>query len=461
MSVLSTRSGRAVFGAAGFVALRLSLGTALAAGLLVGAPALAQAQGQVAAVEPYYVVTTGSDAVLRCGTLDTFYIVANLKPGQILRVDGESENWKRVGYPAGATVFVATDDVQVSADGKTATLIHPSNLKAANATHSGLKGSWKNVFDPTPLAAGAKLTVVKLEQTEDAKKQAYRVEAPAEARAFIHNGYVRKATDAEVTAAGLTPLAAPAPNQPKTDAGTPAGNQPAQANPTAPDAGVTPPQSAPLPNPRSNQPAGAETKTPLEAGPGERPLATPEQLSAAFEEVRKQPTVSAELDELIAEYQRTIDARTAAGADQRVTTALRQRQELLKLRKDLQAQMIALEEAKKAAGEAGRDAAVQVAEVNKTRHYEVIGRLTTSTVYDGKTLPLMYRVQSVGDTVARTLGYLKPNENLELEKKIGQIVGISGDASMDSALKLNVLTATRVDILEAAPAQEAAATDKP
>lgn len=447
MSVFHSRMVHTGFGAASIVALRLMLGAAATCTLLAGTTALAQSQGQVAAVEPYFVVTTGSDAVLRCGNLDIFYVVANLKAGQVLRVDGESENWKRVSYPAGSTVFVSPDDVQVSADGKSVTLARPSNLKAANAGRSGLKGSWKNVFDPTPLPIGTKLTVVRLESTEDGKKQAYRVEAPAEARAFVHNGYVRRATDAEVAAAGFK---APASGSAVTPAPGPSANPGGAAGPTGEVVPVPVPVPNPAPAPREN----------VVTAPGERAVATPEQLSAAFEEVRKQPTLTAEIDELIAEYQRTIDARTSAGADQRVTTALRQRMELLKLRKDLQAQMVALEEARKAASEAGRDAAAEMAAVDKTRHYEVIGRLTTSTVYDGNRLPLMYRVQSVGDAVARTLGYLKPDPKLELEKKIGQVVGIAGESSMDGALKLNVLTATRVDVLAAATTQEAAAPDR-
>jgi len=448
MSVFHNRTVRTSFGTASIMTLRLLLGAAAGSTLLVGPAALAQSQGQMAAVEPYFVVTTGGDAVLRCGNLDTFYVVANLKAGQVLRVDGESENWKRVAYPAGSSVFVAADDLQLSADGKSGTLTHASNLKAANAGRSGLKGSWKNVFDPTPLPVGTKLTVIRSEQTEDGKKQAYRVEAPTEARAFVHNGYVRRASDAEVAAAGFTVVA-------------PGTTVPPVAEPKATSEGaVTPPGETtprldPVPTPN---PAPAPNDD-VVAVPGERAVATPEQLSAAFEEVRKQPTLTAEIDELIAEYQRTIDARTSAGADQRVTNALRQRMELLKLRKDLQAQMVALEEARKAASEAGRDAAAEMAAVDKTRHYEVIGRLTTSSVYDGKKLPLMYRVQSVGDAVARTLGYLKPDPKMELEKKIGQIVGIAGESSMDSALKLNVLTATRVDVLAAAATQEAAATD--
>jgi hypothetical protein len=463
MNALRMISGRCGLLAAGAITLRVAAGGAargaLAAAVLSGAPALAQSQGQVASVEPYYVVTTSGEGVLRCGNLDTFYIIGNLKPGQVLLVDGESENWKRVAYPAGVHAFAPTEDVQISGDGRTATLTRPSNLKAANSGRPGLKGSWKNVFDPTPLPVGTKLTVVRLEQSDDGKKQAYRVEAPEGARAYIHNSYVRPATAEEVAAAGMAVLAGGAGGTSTAAPASTGAGTGGIAVPVATGTDLTAEQVAP-------GEGSAPAATGLAAGPGEvsatgeRPIATPEQLNIAFEDVRKQPTVTAELDELVAEYQRTIDARNAAGADRRVTASLTQRLELLRLRKDLQAQLVALEEARQAASDAGRDAAAQVAEVNKTRHYEVIGRLTTSTVYDGKKLPMMYRVQSVGDAVARTLGYLKPDAGLELEKKIGQVVGISGQANMDPSLKLNVLTASRVDILSATPAvQEASAPD--
>ena len=74
---------------------------------------------------------------------------------------------------------------------------------------------------------------------------------------------------------------------------------------------------------------------------------------------------------------------------------------------------------------------------------------------------MMYRVQSVGDAVARTLGYLKPDDKLELDKKLGQIVGIAGEADLDSSLKLNVITASRVDVLTPVQPKEAAAPDAP
>ena len=45
----------------------------------------------------------------------------------------------------------------------------------------------------------------------------------------------------------------------------------------------------------------------------------------------------------------------------------------------------------------------KVAEVSKTRLYLVIGRLHGSSVYDGKQLPLMYRIQTVSGA-PRTLG---------------------------------------------------------
>jgi hypothetical protein len=427
--------------------------TGIAVVSMAALPAMAQSQGQVTTVAPYFVITTG-DAVLRCGNLEEFYTVANLGAGQILRVDGESENWKRVAYPVSTGVFVAVDDAELSADGKTATLTRPSNLKAANAGRSGLKGSWKNVFDPTPLAAGTQLTVLKLEQTDDGKKRAYRVEAPEAARAYIHNGYVRRATDAEIVGAGFSEAADGAPVEPTATAPTTVPNGTTNP-PAAPDAGapagtdLTDPQISPSDGSAPVEPSTTSNPAPdADLAPGERPIATTEQLTSALEEIRKQPIVTAEYDELIAEYQRAIDARGESDSDTRARAGLQQRLDWLRLCKDLQTQKIALEEARAAVSDAGKAAAAQVADVEKTRRYEVIGRLTTSTVYDGKRLPLMYRVQSVGDAVPRTLGYLRPDDKLELEKKIGQVVGVSGEPTMDKALKLNVLTAKRVDILE-------------
>ncbi len=73
--------------------------------------------------------------------------------------------------------------------------------------------------------------------------------------------------------------------------------------------------------------------------------------------------------------------------------------------------------------------------------------LMPSTVYDGNNLPLMYRIQSVGAVGQRTLGYLKPEGDLNVKDKVGLIVGVIGEASVDPVLQLNIVKPVRVDAL--------------
>jgi hypothetical protein len=100
--------------------------------------------------------------------------------------------------------------------------------------------------------------------------------------------------------------------------------------------------------------------------------------------------------------------------------------------------------------------------------YTIVGELRPSTVYDGKNLPLMYRVVSVGGTSPRTLGYLKPTKDVDVTKMINQVVGVIGEATMDRSLKLNIISPVKVDVLRstgftepAAPATAAAPTPAP
>jgi len=79
--------------------------------------------------------------------------------------------------------------------------------------------------------------------------------------------------------------------------------------------------------------------------------------------------------------------------------------------------------------------------------YDYVGKLRPSAVYDGRRLPRMYRLVTVGEGVPRTLGYIEPREELGLERKLGVLVGVMGDASRRSELRLNAIQARRVDVL--------------
>jgi hypothetical protein len=76
--------------------------------------------------------------------------------------------------------------------------------------------------------------------------------------------------------------------------------------------------------------------------------------------------------------------------------------------------------------------------------YTMVGRLNSSRVYDGKRLPLLYRLQDpVG---GRTLGYVKPTKDVDLTPGLGRMVGIVGTKSYDAGYRLMIVTPRRLDI---------------
>jgi hypothetical protein len=409
---MSTTLGRWL-GAGARVVLR-----AVAVGALAGlGPATAAAQ--VAPVEPYWAVVVTPDTLVRSGDRDLYYPVARAGAGQLLRVDGEGGGWSRVEYPRGLTAFIPTDAVTVDPGGKTVTLKRPEKPRAARLDATRATGSWRTLGD-TPLPAGTTLTLAHPATLEDAGgKWAYRVIAPATARAYVPTAALKKATPQEIDAylasiapPGQTPIAQ------KSAEGTP------QPRATEPPAGIT---EAPAP----------------------REPSLLERLDAAYEAVRQQPTEQAELTELLAEYEKALAEMPETPFNERTRQRLRQRIEVLRLRLEYQQQLLAIAETKPKLDEATERAARALAELEKVRQYTVVGRLSASAIYDGKRMPLLYRIQSVGSPLPRTIAYVRPDRE-RLDPKVGQLVGVIGEASMDPDLKLRIIVPTRVDVLQAA-----------
>ena len=84
--------------------------------------------------------------------------------------------------------------------------------------------------------------------------------------------------------------------------------------------------------------------------------------------------------------------------------------------------------------------------VGSPMSYNVMGRLQASSVYNGVTLPQMFRVVEPG--VGRTLAYIKPGQIDLPAYALGRYVGIVGVMRYDPALKLSVIEVQRVDVLE-------------
>jgi hypothetical protein len=88
----------------------------------------------------------------------------------------------------------------------------------------------------------------------------------------------------------------------------------------------------------------------------------------------------------------------------------------------------------------------EIREVMESRgDFDAVGRLNASLVYDGRRLPLLYRLQEPGE--GATVAYLVPTRDFSLAELTGQLVGVSGDLRYDEALRLNIISPRRVDIL--------------
>lgn len=435
--------------------------------------------GQFKDVAQYGAIVTADSVSLRCGD-GLYYKVADLSKGQIVQVDGESAQWVRVLYPAGTPAFVKAEQAKADEAAGTVKLSAPSQLQAVHLA-GGFNASWKAVM-PTPLPEGTTLKLLD-KVTDGATVLAYKVVAPPGAKGFVESKYVRKATPEEL-APPKAPEAKPAepkaaepkatdpkstdkpateskPTEPKAaepTAVTPGEGTPAEAKPQPtplmdPLPGETPQGQTP-PTVEINQKSDAGTATPAaEPKPAERQVGTLEQLEATFNAVRRESPESAEYEALLTELQRAIDTAASSPDGSFRKQQLQRRYDFIKLKMDARDEERRYKAALQAIDESTNRVRQKIADLERQRVYTIIGLLVPSTVYDGKRLPLMYRLQAVGVTAPPTVGYLKPAPELQLESKLGMVVGVVGDTSIDRSLMLNVVTPIRVDVLQGVDGQ--------
>jgi len=415
------------------------------AGVLAAAAFVLPASAQPAASVPAASTATAADAVsyravttekaaLRCGEGDFFYKVGEIAAGVTLRVDGESGVWARVAYPAGVNAYVKAEEVDVQAG--VATLTKPSRLQATNLASPGT--SWKMLL-ATPLPEGTTLKVVgPLRDGTDGPIVGYFVTPPEQARAFVEARVLKKVAETEPVKPASTPPPTPAPDT------SPAAKPAEQPDSTKPvnltDPMVKPAEGAPV---TINQ-----TPTTAPATPSSREVADWTALDRSFKTVWRQPLLEAELDELLAEYERALEKADAN--DERLRAQIQRRIDALQLRIDVRNTMRDQAEARAALDRSHDQVKEQLALAEQARVYTIVGQLQPSTVYDGQKLPLMYRIVSVGGATTKTLGYLKDDPQFQLKGRIGAVLGVIGEAELDRSLMLNIISPVRVDTLRPA-----------
>jgi hypothetical protein len=437
---------------AGLIAVALALATMI--------PGLARAQ--ISDVDPYYVVVEAEGATLRSGDLRNYYPIGEAAVGQALRVDGVGRQWLRVSYPLQTRALIRGDKAEHDRRAGVVRLTSPGRPKAWNLEY-GVNGSWKDI--PTEmLPAGTEFTFIEVASDRNGATH-YVVEAPRSSRAFIETAHARKASQGEADAylrsiggeRALVGEVSPRPEaQPaeRAERGTMAaevsaqqagaGESAAPGESSAPDASIAQqtPRGTPVPEPTPD--------------PTDRPIAGLKELEAAFQNVQKQKAVDAELEPLLAEFRAALEKVDPTAENEPLRMAIEQRISMLEIRKDLQRQLREVHAARSAMDANAQRVAAAAGEAKASRQYTLIGRLETSAIYDGERLPLMFRIQSVGEATSRTLGYIRPAPDMDLAGKTGQLVGVIGRAAMDERLKLNIVTPVRVDTLSADEPEQAA-----
>lgn len=449
------------------------------------APAVAQEQGgQESATARQFLTITSAEALLRCAAGSYYYPIRKLQAGDVVVGLGTENEWIRIEYPDSTPVFVGAD--VATRQGETVRLTEASRLKAANLNY-GLRGSWKAVYEE-PLKAGTTMHLLEVAKADDGADAAYLVEAPAGATGYVHESSVREATpeeaarfkaaklpatkkgdEAEPTGTATPPSVSPSdsdvdalppgaqleeelvPEGPGATqpASEPVVEAPVEA-PTTPDDAVSIDQSDRTPEWGPNE-SPAEASSPDDPATA-RPVASPAALDEAFRTVYSQSVFEAEYDELIAEFRRAVESvDTSTPEGRTLKRRLEARIDLLELKRDVQYEQRSLAEATKKIDDKAAKLAEQLSALERTQSYTIVGRLVPSTVYDGVRLPLMYRIQSVGQAVPRTLGYVRPGTGLNVDAKLGEVVGVVGHAALDKSLKLRVVQPERVDVLAPAP----------
>jgi len=449
--------------------------SALAFALIALAP-----QARAQETSSWLVVTT-EGAPLRSGDAEAWYEVARLERGQALRTDGRRVDWHVVHFPQGIPALVPAAEVETIRGGEAVRLIEPSRLRVWNVSGDPLD-AFRALMTPA-LPSGTELTVMRTVDRDGAPGWRL-VEPPAGARAYVHDRFVRPATEEEARRFSGVQQEQPAP-EPRAEAQE---EDEAPAN-IAPTRETTPEpvdmEGSPFDRPRQAAPRsnremttnrlaqedGGQRTTENDAqatadgdnAPFDREIGTFRQLESAFRDVVEQPILEAELEQLTAEFRRLLRSIGQREEDVSLRAAVESRVELLKIRSQLQEDMRRLSELEATASESASEIARRVESLKRNNvTFDAVGRLATSSIYNGKRLPLMYRLQSVDAAGGRTIAYVAPGpeDELDLAGRIGAIVGVIGESRTDPALRMDIIRPARVDTLTTATYRSADAMDE-
>ncbi len=166
-------------------------------------------------------------------------------------------------------------------------------------------------------------------------------------------------------------------------------------------------------------------------------------LEAAYALLLKEPIESAEVGPLRLLY---IDLADRSTQSRTIARFARTRAQQLALWSDVQRRRVELDGAIDRARRTTEIAEAARLTLAAMDRYEAVGQLDASTIYDGKRLPKLLRIR---DDKGHTLAYLEPDDRFDYANMLGQRVGVVGTRSNDGGLRVTLIKAERIDVLDA------------
>lgn len=424
----------------------------IASSLLLPSAALSAAPLQDAAAAsaskstPHFATVTADNVYVRSGpSVQSSYPFGKMDRGDVVRVMEENFGWARVQTGGRAFTdsfgYVTVDDrVQMSADGSTITASAVTEVRAPNiSTDSTPESSWKQI---ARLEAGATLPVVQRIDTE--RGSVWSVRLPDSGEGWINSNFLRRATadeargyDQEITATASTGSVQPAAAQ--------GGGEVVTESVTE--------ETLTIDGSREIEVKTVETATAVEVV---APVKTAEEIAAErrralFAELegkwlvmKGQSIESAELSALYAGY---LTLAAEPGLERTIKATVATRLEQIDVQQDVQERIAQLKETKARLSQECEQIHGVASAIEARSEYTAVGVLNASIVYDGTTLPLLFRLQDPAS--GQTVAYVTPGDGFQLSTMVGTLIGVKGDTAYDDALKLDTITPRTIDFLSA------------
>ncbi len=402
------------------------------------------------------IIVTEQGARLHAGPNTRLYTIRMLDVGTRLQTLGEPAGGMiPVAYPADLAAYVPASSVEVI-DTDSLRVSRATRLIAPHAS-DGIEGSWRSVLQ-SPIRPGSELTIRTIIRSEEGEILGYMVQAPPGATAYIAQSTIdsnattiNQSTDdttgdttAEANAESiqgtnlLDDMVPPKAGDAQAElAGTP-------DDPTTriqdPNAAIDQANSGAL---ATNQPLVIDQGT--DTTPNADQSLTPTQLEALYQSARASDEFDQELDALLSEHRRTLDALADDQFNARIRQQLGQRIAYLEMRiafRDGPARVASKRDGQESVSER---MASKLDEFTAGRGYALVGKLVPSRIYDGRNLPKLYRLRSP-DALGRTLGYVRPGKR-DLTAYLNQIVGIAGKIESGPGGS-KIITPTRVESID-------------